>query len=773
MFTTFVSMPSTTVSSASASPEPPPRPRPRQKRSQVAKACDWCRVHRIKCDNDHPCNNCKSRGGNCSNSGALKLATLPHAYREIERLKQRVQELEAELKKERENEKPIHQLHTPPSSSPPARLSDREFDLKIDPDLTDGLAKRFWEGIHISTARSPQKTWYGSSSLYYFIGRINNFLSSTLHPDHTTHRMLPNSASKLLDGPTTLSSDADSHNVTSGEESLHAGEFLTPTQEEYFLELFWQSYYTAYPILDEGQFKEHYHSLWADSDKERKPSALVDIVIAICMQYGMALLPGVGRGLSAASRAAVMTNDATIAGRWHYRRCQTLLAGELEAPTISTLQCHILCSIYLCCGSFQNMADNACAQAARTAYMLGLHLEPPEDMSRREKEMRKRLWWTLYVLESKMSMKLGRPFLLHDGNTTCGLPSDDREIALISGSSFALLGENVTWLTWSLHNAKLILAARTAYTAFYDCKAPSMANVGNGQTIWDDLQTLGAYADLMAPHSERIEEWLRGVPQTLKTKRLNGGVPFSTDRSPLDIEQFAPLWLQRQRLLLELMYHNLSANLFRQFIIFSPNGPPTSLSDSNAMKCAAHAMALTHIMHQVLSETSILAGWHEAFQWQWNSAMTLVGFVLAYPQGTSTPAARDAINISIAVFENFGNSFAQAASAANIMRDLSAKVDYRIQQSMGRLTLTHNNLKQQSHHEELHIVTTGMDSGYESLVDSNFSSVPSDASLSFDDEAAQEMQAVLAQSIDMTFDVDTYNDFDMLWSNMGGNFIEC
>ncbi len=661
----------------------------------------------------------------------MKSATLPRAYREIERLRQRVQELE--LEKEREVEKPVHQLHTPASLSP--YMSDDQDPGKgeLDPERT--RPKRFWEGIHISTARSPQKSWYGSSSLFYFIGRINTFLTCAFQQTHSADRMLPNSARNLLDGPTTVSAEDQAGQIAAPtDDPISAGEYLTPTQEEYFLGLFWQSYYTSCPILDELEFKEHYRSLWPTSDEKRKSSALVDIVIAVCMQYGMARLPGVGRGLSAASRANVSNTDATIAGRWHYRRCQTLLSTELESPTISTLQCHILCSIYLCCGSFQNMADSACGLAVRTAYMLGLHLEPPQSMPRREKEIRKRLWWTLYVLETKMSMKLGRPFLLHDSSTTCSLPADDREIAMLSGSSFAPLGENVTWLTWNLHNTELILAARTAYTIFYD-KAPDTFNAYNGQ-----------------PTTERLEEWLKGVPGALKTQRQNDGVPFSTDRSALKIEQFAPLWLQRQRLLLELMYHNLCTNLYRPSISFAPATAQIPLADRMAMKCAAHAMALTHMMHQVLTSTSILAGWHEAFQWQWNAAMTLVGFVLAHPHSASTRAARSTIDLSVAVFEIFGNSFAVAAGAANIMSELCAKVDLLIEQSQGKEGVALDKMQLVTGHQEV---------GEESFLNGDFrAALTVGGPLSFFDVTAVELTGVLAQSIDI-FATDMYNDFDL------------
>ncbi|KAI9700616.1 MAG: hypothetical protein M1836_001983 [Candelina mexicana] len=736
-------MPPSSVSASPDTPQlqlnfvPPPRTRQR-KRGQVARACDWCRVHRIKCDSDNPCSNCKNRGGQCSNSGAMKATTLPHAYREIERLEQRVEELEQrveelEQEKERDAEKSVHQLQTPLSL--PRSVSDGQGSGTGEQDLARSGLKRVWEGIYISTARSQQKTWYGSSSLFYFIGRIDAFLAVAFQQSHLADRMLPDSASNLLDGPTTVAAEDQAGQLTPPtDDPINTGEYLTSTQEEYFLSLFWQSYYTSYPILDELEFKKYYRSLWVTPDEKRKPSALADIVIALCMQYGMARLPSVERGLNATSRANVSNTDATIAGRWYYRRCQTLLSAELESPIISTLQCHFLSSIYLCCASFQNMADSTCGLAVQTAYMLGLHLEPPQSMPRRERETRKRLWWTLYVLETEMSMKLGRPFLLHDSSTTCSLPADDHEIAMLVGSSFAPLGENVTWLTWNLYNTKLLLAARTAYTAFYD-GAPDTFNAWNSQPI-----------------TERLEVWLKDVPEVIKTQRQNNGVPFSTDRSALQIEQFAPLWLQRQRLLLELMYHNLCINLYRPSISFTSATAQIPLADEMAMKCAAHAMALTHMMHQVLTSTSILAGWLEAFQWQWNAAMTLVGFVLAYPHDDSTGAARTTIDLSVAVLENFGNSFAVAAGAANIMGELCAKVDVLIEKSQG---------KEGFRLDKVQLVTGYQEVDDESLMDGRFPALPSmDEPLGFCNITAPELRGVLAQSIDIIA-TDMYDDFNL------------
>lgn len=386
------------------------------------------------------------------------------------------------------------------------------------------------------------------------------------------------------------------------------------------------------------------------------------------------------------------------------------------------------------------MAYSACGLAVQTAYMLGLHLEPPQSMPRRERETRKRLWWTLYVLETKMSMKLGRPFLLHDSSTTCSLPADDRDIAMLVGSSFAPLGENVTWLTWNLHNTKLLLAARTAYTTFYDGD-PENFNACNSQPIVNCLQ-----------------HWLKGVPGAIKTQRKNNGIPFSTDRSALQIEQFAPLWLQRQRLLLELMYHNLCINLFRPSISFASATAQAPLADEMAMKCAAHSMALTHMMHQVLTSTTILAGWLEAFQWQWNAAMTLVGFVLAFPHDDSTGVARSTIDLSVAVLENFGNSFAVAVGAANIISKLRAKVDVLTERSRA---------KAGARLDKMQLLTDYQEVDEESLMDGNFPALPSmDESLGFFNVTAPELRGVLAQSIDI-MTTDMYDDFDSSVINDG------
>ncbi|KAI5198003.1 hypothetical protein E4T39_07005 [Aureobasidium subglaciale] len=648
----------------SESPERRLLPRIRQKRAQVARACDECRAHRTKCDNNRPCSNCKEKGRRCSNSDTRKVLTLSQAYSKIEDLRQKVQELEARLERDSENQVTAQYTHALPS------WPERPGPQSEAHTLEHGTSKiKPWTGIKLRPARSPHETWFGPSSLYHFMKRLSAFLTSSLQEIYTADSMLLSSESsrKLLGAPT---HGEDPSTQSTSSPSLPTPEAqakdLTPMQEEYFTSLFWQSFHTAsLAIVDEAEFREHHQSLWIGSGNIRKSSALVDIVLAMCMQYGISTLPTKQQGMIADD------HDATIAGRWHYRRCQSLLTHEMESPTISTLQCHLLCALYLCGGSFHNMVDSSISLAVRTAYMLGLHLDPPKTMPLREQEKRRRLWWAVYVFDSKINMKLGRPFLLPDSHVMPRLPSDDLETAMMSGSSFAPLGDNATWLSFNLQNIKLFTTVRAAHTAFYNTDL----ELFDGETIWDYPRTLEESANLMRPHIKLLDNWTDEVPCALKTQRQNDSRPLSTNASVLEIEAFAPLWVQRQRLLLELTYHNLSISLYRPFIplVSSPASGP--VTEEITIRCAAHAIAFTNILHQVLSSTSILDGWHEVFHWQWNAAMTLIGFVITYPHTPSTATARGALDLSIAVFSIYGKSFSVANSAGNIVQNLCAKID--------------------------------------------------------------------------------------------------
>ncbi|KUL81875.1 hypothetical protein ZTR_09977 [Talaromyces verruculosus] len=539
--------------------------------------------------------------------------------REIERLEEHIRELEEQLQR------------------PSNPVSDGILVTAKTPNsqwIQAGPGK-LREGIYTTGVQSEQSQWYGLLSNFYYISRLRSDLTIALQQPQSDDNIQPNSASQIFVSPTSSKPADSSLEETALSADLGAsGSYLTPTQEDYFLSLFWESYHCTFQILDEGEFREHYRSLWKTSSSTRKPSPLVDIILAICMQYGLAFLP---REVSSSEPKTVVDgNDATIAGRWYYHRSQMLLNSQLESPSMMTLQCQILAVKYLCNASYQNMAYSGLATAIRTAHLLGVHLEPPVDMPREQRELRKRM-------------------------------------------------------------TKMMLAVRTIFVAFADkCGDIVTSNLGRG--IYKDPQTLEECATFLESKMGVLRSFESQLPDGLKTKRKNG-VPFSTDRAMLDIELYAPLWLQRQRLMFELLYHNLALNLYRPFICFPSTfvgslvSPPetsafsntTPVTESHANSCIEHAMTITRMMHQILIGSEILSGMHEAFHFQWNATVSLIGFILAYPLSPLTPEVRENINNAIAVFETFGKHFAVGASAANVTRSLVAKADYLTERFHARL----------------------------------------------------------------------------------------
>ncbi|KAL9013138.1 MAG: hypothetical protein Q9173_002147 [Seirophora scorigena] len=665
---------------------------------------------------------------------------------EVKRLRSQIHDLEQQLQRQdRSLNNTATSLASPPVSFA-ASPASAPPDTRLDRRKEQGRLKRYWEGIYTSTAQSLQTQYYGPASSFYFIGRMSSYLATALQQPHFDHHMQPNSASKTFATPTSPQrGPLDDAAVTADRPT--AADTLTATQEDYFLSLFWHSYHCVLQILDEVEFKEHYKSLWVAPGKSRKPSALVDMVLALCMQYGVAFVPRSGTTLQ--TQVDVDGDDATIAGRWLYRRSQTLLSAELESPSIITLQCHVLAVLYLCNASFQNMAHSTLAVAVRTAQILGLHIEPPESMPRKTKELRKRLWWTLLTVESKTCMKLGRPLSAQLSEATCSLPADDHELALLSGSSLAPFEDNVTWHTYNLQNTKLILAARTVYVEFHEKCAEVLAAI-DGTRLYSDAQALETCAHFLSTGMEHLHSWRHSVPNGLRTTRKASGAPFSTDKSPLDLELYAPVWLQRQRLLLELLYHNLSMNLYRPFISFStvPNSSSSlQRTHEHANSCLDHAIAITHIMHQMLKEGDTLRGWHEAFQWQWNATLSLIGYILAYPLAPSISSARQAIDSAIDVFETFGRNFAIAASAVNVTRDLIAKADFLIYRASGNGIITP-------------VTPSSSDFGVlQANASADYENHGSNAMCAPDMEPSGMFQNTLS-GMDLAFTVDSFNSFE-------------
>lgn len=235
--------------------------------------------------------------------------------------------------------------------------------------------------------------------------------------------------------------------------------------------------------------------------------------------------------------------------------------------------------------------------------------------------------------------------------------------------------EDITWLSFHAQSAHLVSLAIGIQSGFH-AKCAELLERKALKTIYEDPFSLEELAGFLARNARVVYEWACNVPESLKIPRKGSGEPFSTERTPLNLDQFSPLWLQRQRILLELLYHHLQMSNFRSFLRFPPGSSSiTPLSDCHSINCLNHAVALTNILHQVLTETDLLRGWSAVFQYQWDAALCILGFVLANPVCPPTPGARKCIQTAIQCLENIGDYFPVAKRAVQTMREAGAQAE--------------------------------------------------------------------------------------------------
>ncbi|KAF2263321.1 hypothetical protein CC78DRAFT_431358, partial [Lojkania enalia] len=647
----------------------------RPKRHVAARACDRCRTNRIKCDDNQPCKHCRTRGLECCKGRPSERTDRPTTLEyplvtaaaagapscfpcesvalsstvmagDIETLRSRVSELEAQLQKRNSIELPPSSLPSPPDSVDANGVAQRP-------------GRRQWQGFWKAPAHGQQEQYYyGPTSLDFFVHRLGNHLESNKHQP------------QLSDA---LQIAASLDQVPPARGDHHQMQPFTRRQEENLLSLFWQSYHSIFPILDENELRTHYNALWAADSATRKPSVLVDIILALCMQYSTAAIA------SGAIMVDIEPSHSGWEGRSLFDRCQETLQNQIIEPSIPALQCYIYSTIYLVNASSFTMAHAALSSAANVAHALGINHEPPEDMSDSRRSLYRRLWWSLYHLDSLLGLTLGRPYTVHSAESTLDASEPDPSSAPISTSNAAFY-EGVNWSSYHYQAIRLLATIRTvAVLLSSKCNEAMAAN--NSSSIYSNSTQLETIASFLRQSVISLQDWVNEVPSPLRLRRKENGEPFSAAKCQIEFDTFAPLWLQRQRVLLELLYHTTLQYLYRTFIQFpsADNGSESlgpaiaTTSDTNAVSALNHAMATINIVHQTLTETDLLNSWHRAYQYLWEATLTVIGYTQARPLCPFTTAAHQTLVIAIQALDLLAsNGITAAGIAAQLTRELNA-----------------------------------------------------------------------------------------------------
>ncbi|KAJ5239422.1 C6 transcription factor [Penicillium chermesinum] len=575
--------------------------------------------------------------------------------REIHRLRSTIQELETRLKSRQADHLQSLTEIPPPLSKQSGSVSHPHGLPGTGSEVNQSKIPSSieWTGVQIQIHhdQTAEATYYGPLSSAYFGHRMQKFLIDSLGGSPVQNSL---AEATLLERPPNIAHWQSRSKPSTDEILCTRPEKLSHTQENYFIDLFWQSFHCIYPITLEAEFRNFYDSVWAQTNDQttRQSSPLVDSLLALCIQLGSAFLTSD----ASANGFEMLTGhieSALETAHYYFRRCQIDLLDEMECPSIMTLQSQIYSVVYLVNLSCFNAGHAALGAAVKTAQALKLHPRSSQSTVQAQQELHIRIWHTLLALDRELSMTLGEVRL-----SQSKMP---RPTSLEMDMS----------MRWS--------PAHAVQTSFYQ-QAIQKLEQRNGESIYEHPALVEELAGCLGREVRIIYDWARNVPQSLKCFRKGSGEAFSTERTALDLDSFSPLWLQRQKVLLEVLYHHVQLSNLRSFLRFPPGSCSiTPLSDCHSINCLNHAIILTNILHQVLSETDILRGWPSILHYQWDAALCIIGFVLANPVCPPTPAARKSIQTAIASFEFMGRYLAAATKAAQIVREVGAQAELLVE----------------------------------------------------------------------------------------------
>ncbi|KAF3764022.1 hypothetical protein M406DRAFT_51388, partial [Cryphonectria parasitica EP155] len=122
---------------------------------------------------------------------------------------------------------------------------------------------------------------------------------------------------------------------------------------------------------------------------------------------------------------------------WHfYEISRKLLPDVIVSSSMTSVQVCVLQGIFLPSAKSRDAGYNLLGLALRMAVNMGMHRSfGTESLHPHVRELRNRLWWSVYVAERMFSVEMGRPLAINDAEIDAPLPVDIPEWGHLTGRS--------------------------------------------------------------------------------------------------------------------------------------------------------------------------------------------------------------------------------------------------------------------------------------------------------------------------------------------------
>ncbi|ANB15131.1 galactose-responsive transcription factor GAL4 [Sugiyamaella lignohabitans] len=618
----------------------------------IEQACDSCRVRKLKCTKELPaCSKCVQYGRECSYSPRTMRSPLTRSY--LTKMEDRCRKLEAvlhELLPNDDIDKLIsRQSHVFSGSSLKSSNSISSMRIKEEtsPSVTTHLSSSITSGsapnsltttpnsIIMSPAHRPtepsedipeeadgfdwieEDVWGNDLS--------DGMAALSINPQGTGYFGIA-SGSVLLRAlkidPWDLTvpprqTDQDTRDPTISKlDTALVGGYMTNT----IVDAYFTFYHTSYPFMHEETFRSIYEGR-APKPREDVWEVLLNTVLAL--------------------GAWCLNSEQGSADLTFYQNAKGLINSNiLETGSLSLLVALTLLTNYIQKRNKPNTSWNYLGLAVRMALGLGMYREFPGWKSGLLKqEMRRRLWWGLYIFDAGASVTFGRPINLPEISTIDSkLPMNIDESDLTALSTITPVErDRPTIYSGMIAQSKFTVQTSSLYNRLISKPIPS--------------------AEEVLEMDKQIDTFIRDIPPWF----AENGPPIShyTAGSQLNDATIAGLILSRYRL--HWRYKNLRIIMFRPFVVQtilstnSQNDTSSSTPTSEAeLQCKticlqnAHQTILSVEEFVSTGQLSSISVWYAVFFLFQACMIPLICFC-ADPTSENSPAWFDDIEKTKAV----------------------------------------------------------------------------------------------------------------------------
>ncbi|KAK9493379.1 fungal-specific transcription factor domain-containing protein [Lipomyces doorenjongii] len=468
---------------------------------RIAQACDRCRSKKIRCDGKRPsCTQCQNVGFECRTSDKLSRRAFPRGY--TESLEDHIRQLENENRTLKEQidrrDDQMELLSRVDSLSPCASMSPGASAAN------NGSRKR--QHRHRSRDPSPARR---SSSIdsdsdeneTFVLHELKNLnIDGSFEGSASGRAFAEIFREKVGSKSVNLSSLAENlFNTVDLSSSLPRYHFddshsssipsLPPrVVADQLVNFFFKDWHPIFPVLHAPTFMADYEKVYNASTLLGKEEFLVQLYLIFAIS---------------SRQISIANPESHAAYERHWRR---LLPTLEHRNSLTTLQSLVLAQIDMCtAGQYSDMFQYK-MKATGMALRLGLNRSHRQfNLNLLEGEMRLRIFWAVYTLDTFSSSLVGAPAILRDDDVECAYPCDVDDEFLTEKAFLRSPPGSYTTLSAAIALWKFSRVLSKTLGTLYRC-TPSRTK---------------SYISLFELEDE-LEVWRRELSPHLKFEMING-----------------------------------------------------------------------------------------------------------------------------------------------------------------------------------------------------------------------------------------------------------